>query len=52
MIFRFDERDRSFGWANQLHRHLDRVLGQVGVTDVPRAEHSGSLNWRETEQDV
>ena len=52
MIFRFDELDRSFGWADQLHRQLDRLLGQVGVTDVPRAEHNGWLNWRETAQDV
>lgn len=52
MIFRFDELDRSFGWADQLHRQLDRLLGQVGVNDVPRAEHNGWLNWRETEQDV
>lgn len=52
MIFRFDELDRSMGWADQFHRHLDRLLGQMGVADVPRAEHNGWLNWRETEEDV
>ena len=52
MIFRFDELDRTFGWADQLHRQLDRVLNQVGVTDAPRAEHGGALSWRETEEDV
>jgi HSP20 family protein len=52
MFFRFDELDRSFGWADQLHRQLDRWLGQVGVADIPRAEHGGAFDWRETESDI
>lgn len=52
MIFRLDELDRAFGWADQMHRQLDRWLGQLGVSDMPRAEHGGMMDWRETEQDI
>lgn len=52
MIFRFDELDRAFGWADQLHRQLDHFLGHLGVNDVPRAEHGGMIDWRETEEDI
>lgn len=52
MIFRLDELDRAFNWADQLHRQLDRWLGHVGVNDVPRAEHGGMIDWRETDEDI
>ncbi|MCB9522441.1 MAG: Hsp20/alpha crystallin family protein [Myxococcales bacterium] len=49
MLFRFDDLDRTFDFMNDLHRRLDQALAQVGVVDVPRAEHFG---WaRLTQQD-
>lgn len=41
MLFRFDDLDRTFDFMNDLHRRLDQALAQVGVVDVPRAEHFG-----------
>lgn len=49
MLFRFDDLDRTFDFMNGLHRRLDQALAQVGVADVPRAEHFGwaKLSQRE-----
>lgn len=52
MLFRFDDLDRSFHFMNQLHRRLDSALAQVGVTDVPRAEHFGWADLQQTEDEI
>lgn len=52
MLFRFDDLDRSFDFINQLQRRLDSALAQVGVTDVPRAEHSGWADLENTETEL
>ena len=52
MLFRFDDLDRTFHFMNTLHRRLDSALAQVGVTDVPRAEHMGWANLKQLEDEL